>query len=519
MASDLEERIKNVFQILEAAPDKISTLGASDLPDDLKWALNVSAKDAEARKAGLWAPWSSFARVLEIASTDMNDPETFPIRYINALIMYAKNVVVLMTTRNEESLLDSSFLKELPKFLKRLLAVESKNGFYRKAIKNVVQFYCNFFDHSRRIVSSSRCSLVINAGIDLFTFTATELQKFLELSITDSGFEIAYLMQILTNSLSDGSLPIKLFLSETSFGKFLDAFLSYGMILEQHEENEKIINMLGIVIKCLFQVSCFFSLLENGSLGARTTLAKLLDMDLPIIFDGSENVKNCSDLADISIFLLNDTETIAKKRFPDSSNKVGLDPRDEWHYVLASLELVEGSVTISKTVKKDLIDRKLVSKIVEILILAEKYLPKKNKLQNLGELDDTGKSSEERDPYEFPLIKSPMVHILSVCVQGNESIQNEIRELHGLEIILANCSIDINNPFVNQRAILCLRYLLANNAANQDFVAKLEAKEAVQTDALKEAGYEVDITDGKVKLKKAEKASSQSEKITELEPN
>lgn len=517
MKSDLHERIEKVKQVLQAGPENILTLRALDLPDDLKWALDVSAKDVEARKAGLCAPWRSLARVLEISRTSTGDPEAFPIRYVNALIMYAKNVVVLLTAESEESLLDSTFLTELSGFFKRLLTIDSKNIFYRRAIKNILQFYCNFFDHSRGTVSTSRCSLVVNASMDLFLLEEAELQKFLELGLTDFALEVAYLLQALSKPLSDDSLPIESLVAEAPFNRFLEGFLSGGVILEQHAENDKIISALGVLVKCLSQISSIFSLLSKGSLESRTTLMKLLDMDLPVIFDGTETAKKCSDLVDISIFLLNDIEKIAKERFPDSNKKTGLDPRDEWHYMLASLELVEGSVTISKTVKENMISNGLVLKIVEILKLAERYLPKKNKLQNLSELDDTGRSSEERDPYEFPLIKSPIVHILSVCVQGNESIQNEIRELHALEIILANCSIDINNPFVNQRAILCLRYLLANNIANQDFIAKLEAKEAVQTDALKEAGYEVDITEGKVKLRKAEKPLSKSDKITELQ--
>ena len=55
---------------------------------------------------------------------------------------------------------------------------------------------------------------------------------------------------------------------------------------------------------------------------------------------------------------------------------------------------------------------------------------------------------------------------------------------------------------VKERAIVCLKFLLANNLGNQKFVRDLEAKSSVDDEVLKDVGLEVEIENGKVSLKK-----------------
>lgn len=55
---------------------------------------------------------------------------------------------------------------------------------------------------------------------------------------------------------------------------------------------------------------------------------------------------------------------------------------------------------------------------------------------------------------------------------------------------------------IREYAILLIKGLLAENTENQEFVASLEAREAVSSDALHEAGYETSIIDGKVSLRR-----------------
>lgn len=107
------------------------------------------------------------------------------------------------------------------------------------------------------------------------------------------------------------------------------------------------------------------------------------------------------------------------------------------------------------------------------------------------------------DKKSFPMAKSLIIEIMAFLCHQSFKSQEKVRELHGLEVVLSCCNIDEDNPYIKERSILCLRFLLENNKQNQDFVALLEAQEVVDDKALQEAGYEVEMTEGKVKLKKA----------------
>ncbi|KAI5956610.1 hypothetical protein KGF54_001085 [Candida jiufengensis] len=100
--------------------------------------------------------------------------------------------------------------------------------------------------------------------------------------------------------------------------------------------------------------------------------------------------------------------------------------------------------------------------------------------------------------------KSYIIIILSYMAYQSHKNQELIRELGGLALVLSNCQIDENNPFIKEQAILCIKYLLEKNQKNQQFVAELEAKKTIDDEVLQEVGYKVDIVDGKVELKKKE---------------
>ncbi|ODV93644.1 hypothetical protein PACTADRAFT_51417 [Pachysolen tannophilus NRRL Y-2460] len=146
----------------------------------------------------------------------------------------------------------------------------------------------------------------------------------------------------------------------------------------------------------------------------------------------------------------------------------------------------------------------------------EKFL---NFLKNLDENIKTKKTLKEQESIstnqtqtidiKFPRCKSLLIEILTLLVFENFQNQEQMRKLHGLEVILNNCNIDYNEPFIKERSIMCLKYLLLNNQENQNFISKLEAQKpsAFGEAALEEAGYEIELVNGKVGLKKSNKAS------------
>ncbi|EDK45503.1 conserved hypothetical protein [Lodderomyces elongisporus NRRL YB-4239] len=114
----------------------------------------------------------------------------------------------------------------------------------------------------------------------------------------------------------------------------------------------------------------------------------------------------------------------------------------------------------------------------------------------------------------YPHAKSYIITILSYMCYQSFPIQEQIRELGGLTLVLSNCVIDNNNPFIKEQAILCTKYLLDKNPSNQKIVAELEAKKVIDDDVLQEVGYKVDVIDGNVTINKK---NDQQQKKKELE--
>lgn len=135
--------------------------------------------------------------------------------------------------------------------------------------------------------------------------------------------------------------------------------------------------------------------------------------------------------------------------------------------------------------------------MLELLTNLLRALHQNNSASNLTSKDQANSISS------FPGIKSIIIEILGYLCHDSYYVQEQLRELHCMELILSNCVIDRNNPYIRERSILCLRFLLEENKKNQDFVAQLEAKKVTDESALQRAGLQVEIIDGKVHLKES----------------
>ncbi|TID28534.1 hypothetical protein CANINC_002407 [Pichia inconspicua] len=120
-----------------------------------------------------------------------------------------------------------------------------------------------------------------------------------------------------------------------------------------------------------------------------------------------------------------------------------------------------------------------------------------------------------REKKSFGNVKTIIVEIITYFVHNDKKNQDLVREKGGLILLLNNCNLDTNEPFIRERCILCLRYLLENNLENQDFVASLEAKgveiNKENEEILEKCGYEIEIVDGKVQLKNVSNKRHKSE--------
>lgn len=103
--------------------------------------------------------------------------------------------------------------------------------------------------------------------------------------------------------------------------------------------------------------------------------------------------------------------------------------------------------------------------------------------------------------WNFPEAKLLLIEVITFICHLCFEAQEKMRELHGIELILSNCVIDRLNPFIKEKSILCIKFLLESNMKNQELVRNLEARKAINPDDLEEMGIELDIKGGQVKLK------------------
>lgn len=238
---------------------------------------------------------------------------------------------------------------------------------------------------------------------------------------------------------------------------------------------------------------------------------------------GNINLDTKRDMLDPVYALFEETSKkavpymISSKRNEELSQSESDSVFQVWNLLVIVLDFLEGLFsdrtsaselgTSQALVQYAIQSKPLVKSLVDLLHVAQEHLPKANKLSEFMDAQSRQDSAESHADHfkAFPLIKGRIICLLGILSMGNKSVQDEIRERQGLELVLSNCVIDVHNPFIKERSIVCLRYLLNENPENQAFVAKLEAKSSVTEEALVGAGYETEIIDGKIALKKTPK--------------
>ncbi|XP_033115272.1 ataxin-10-like isoform X2 [Anneissia japonica] len=79
--------------------------------------------------------------------------------------------------------------------------------------------------------------------------------------------------------------------------------------------------------------------------------------------------------------------------------------------------------------------------------------------------------------------------------------QNKVRELEGIPLLLDNCTIDSNNPFISQWATLAIRNVCENNRENQEIIKGMNTKGIASSDMIQSMGIQTEIRDGQVYIK------------------
>lgn len=349
---------------------------------------------------------------------------------------------------------------------------------------------------------ASQSGVVAKLVLQAKTYSSPQLWKALSNLNQTSPDDLAGVDIDYGKALSLATMPT-LRLIEANVRKFPESSVVYannGVLMallsqvnDWYESNEvafQIVTRIFIyIIEARFAPTVMDDIVSIQMLARSVALQKVLDAALSICYKRiSEPVAY-----DLSMALAKYTKHICRATLPYFSSAHSRKTPEAiswWTWLISN---VESLTLIAMAAREDLGERNfgLVQALVDVLIAA-KQLPQHNKL---------GKGDHELAPSDFPMIKTTIIPLLSILVAQNEWAQTYCRTSGGLLAILEACTVDENNPFVREKAIVCVRYLLQDNQENQDFVAKLEAKKVVNPEILERAGYEAEIKDGNISVK------------------
>ncbi|XP_026535039.1 ataxin-10 [Notechis scutatus] len=111
--------------------------------------------------------------------------------------------------------------------------------------------------------------------------------------------------------------------------------------------------------------------------------------------------------------------------------------------------------------------------------------------------------STEQEEISHPAVgfKSHLIRLIGNLCYRNKGNQDKVYEFNGIPLILDNCSIDDNNPFINQWAVYAIRNLTEENKRNQEFIARTEQQGPADNPVLESLELKIESRDQKLILK------------------
>lgn len=86
-----------------------------------------------------------------------------------------------------------------------------------------------------------------------------------------------------------------------------------------------------------------------------------------------------------------------------------------------------------------------------------------------------------------------IVAIIANCLHGRKQVQDEVRQLNGIMLLLQQCVIDEGNAYLREWGLLAVKNLLEGNEENQKEVSELQMQEPILTPEIADIGLRVEI--------------------------
>ncbi|KAI8636280.1 spinocerebellar ataxia type 10 protein domain-containing protein [Parasitella parasitica] len=111
--------------------------------------------------------------------------------------------------------------------------------------------------------------------------------------------------------------------------------------------------------------------------------------------------------------------------------------------------------------------------------------------------------SHEDPQAGFGFVKRECVRLMGAMCYKDRSMQDKIRGLGGIPLVLCQFRIDDSNPYIREYATVALRNILEHNPENQKLIEELRPEQVIETDELRKMGIVPELTqDGKLRFKR-----------------
>jgi ataxin-10 len=117
--------------------------------------------------------------------------------------------------------------------------------------------------------------------------------------------------------------------------------------------------------------------------------------------------------------------------------------------------------------------------------------------------------SQQSQQQPYAGYRADLIALLSNMLYGRRAIQDELLAAGGVEVLLNNCNLDDTAPLAREWALWSVRNMCRDNEAVQQYIAKFQAVEAVQSAELQRMGKELQLDRATNKLSLVDKPQQQ----------
>ncbi|KAH9622279.1 hypothetical protein KSS87_004002 [Heliosperma pusillum] len=229
--------------------------------------------------------------------------------------------------------------------------------------------------------------------------------------------------------------------------------------------------------------------LENLEKRFTSSQAYLLRMVSEIL---NERLKEIHMNIDFALYILGIFETAVKILDFHTRGQSGLPTGS------ASIDVLGYSLTLlrdtcaqdSSAVVNSLIDKGFLDLLLSLL--RELELPSSIR-KTISPAEGGTVDSELPKVCPYKGFRRDIVAVIGNCSYRRMHVQDEVRQKGGLILLLQQCVLDEDNPFLREWGIFCAKNLLEGNAENQQVVASLEMQGAVDVPQLAEIGLRAEV--------------------------